>query len=97
MYNYQNKGATFQAQRFTRYLFNDLFEFTNGKASDLTITGPELGEATCILEAKYGNITITEGDYVFPDSSGTEFYANPSDYFNAINEILPLNFEPPIE
>lgn len=97
MNNYKNKGANFQAQKFTRYTFNELWEFTNGNVSELIVTGEEPGQATCILKSKYGNIEITEGDYVFPDSTKSAFYANPPDYFGAINEMVARYFEPPTE
>ena len=97
MYTYKNKGESFEAERFTRYAFDKLWDFTRGAVGELDIKSKEPGEAFCILTTYYGNIRLREGDYVIADSKKEFFYPAPPDYFNQINEILPIGFVPPDE
>lgn len=92
---YINKGEQFLAVHFNRISFEELWSFTNGNVSELSIEGEEPGQAYCTLKSYYGDIQIQEGDYVFTD--GISYYALPPDYFTKINEIAVQNFKPPVE
>lgn len=97
METFRNNGDSFKAVRFTRESFKELWDFTKGAVSELSIKSEEPGDAICILKSQYGSITIKEGDYVFPDVSGKIFYANPPEQFELTNKRVFMEFEPPVE
>jgi hypothetical protein len=56
-----------EAIRFTRSNWEDVVDFTNGKAHNLRIEKQPNGKATCKLDSKAATLEINEFDYIIKD------------------------------
>ena len=77
---YRKKPVIVDAIEFTRDNWNEIVEFTNGKACNLRIERRPDGICTCIIPMLEGNHTALEGDYIIRGIKG-EFYPCKPDIF----------------
>jgi hypothetical protein len=86
MAKYITTPMIIEAMQFDRNNFNELVEFTNGKASNLTIEKRLDGRAWCYIDLT--GSPVYEGDYVIKDSFGSLSinFADKIIRFDAVNE-----------
>lgn len=77
---YRKLPVEIEAIRFTRKNYDDVLEFTEGKACDLRFDIRPNGKCTCIIPTLEGDHIATEGDYIIKGVHG-EFYPCKPDIF----------------
>lgn len=77
---YRKLPVEVEAVQFTRNNFDEIKEFTNGAATDLTIPRCIDGIATCNIDTLEGSHIAVEYDYIIKGIKG-EFYPCKSTIF----------------
>lgn len=80
VHNYIKKPIAIEAIQFTRANWDEIVEFTNGAAHNLTIERHPGGKATCVIPTLEGDHIANEYDYIIKGVNG-EFYPCKSDIF----------------
>ena len=60
----------FQAVQFTRDNWDEVLQFTENRAKDLTIPRSPSGIASCGIPSLFGFITVREGDFIIKVTGG---------------------------
>ena len=84
---YRKKPVEIEAIQFTRTNWEQVKEFTGGKAQDITIEKRIDGIATCIIPTLEGQHIASEGDYIIKGVQG-EFYPCKPDIFEKTYELV---------
>lgn len=84
---YRTKPCEIEAIEFTRESYNEVVNFTNGKAKDMIIERCLNGKAYCKIETLEGDMIATEGDFIIKGLRG-EFYPCKPDVFNKKYELV---------
>lgn len=87
MAKYRKKPVVIEAIQFTRYNFQEIRDFTDYKADNLTIERRINGIATCIIPTLEGQHIATEGDFIIKGVKG-EFYPCKPDIFKQTYELV---------
>jgi hypothetical protein len=87
MAQYRKKPVVIEAIQFTRTNWEQVKEFTSGKAQDITIERRIEGIATCIIPTLEGVMSATEGDFIIKGVQG-EFYPCKPDIFEKTYEAV---------
>ena len=82
---FRKKPVEIEAIQFTRLNWEEIQQFTNNKATSLTIERRINGECTCIIQTLEGNMTANEGDWIIKGIKG-EFYPCKPDVFGLTYE-----------
>ncbi|AEA86229.1 hypothetical protein phi9O_gp5 [Clostridium phage phiCP9O] len=82
---YRKKPVVVEAVKFTRDCFEEIKEFTNGKAYNFRTEKTINGKSYCDIKTLEGVITATEGDYIIKGIKG-EFYPCKPDIFEKTYE-----------
>lgn len=77
---YRKKPVEIEAVQFTRNNFDEVVEFTNGKACGLTIERCPNGKCWCIIPTLEGDHIASERDFIIKGVHG-EFYPCKPDIF----------------
>ena len=85
MAKYRTKSKEVEAVKFTRDNFEEVKEFTNGKAMNFYIPHNIEGQANCELECKNKVFRVLENRYIVKDSDGN-FYICSEDSFESLYE-----------
>lgn len=80
MKKYKTKPCEIEAIQFTRYNFQEIYEFTNGTVRDLEIERCPNGKAFCTVDTLEGPMRATENDYIIRGLRG-EYYPCKPDVF----------------
>lgn len=80
VHQYVKKPIAIEAIQFTRANWDEIVEFTNGAARNLTIERHPGGKVTCVIPTLEGDHIATEYDYIIKGVNG-EFYPCKSDIF----------------
>lgn len=78
---YIKKPVEIEAIQFTRKNWDEVVEFTEGKACNLTIECCPNGKCQCIIPTLEGDHIANEFDYIIKGIKG-EFYPCKPDIFN---------------
>ena len=84
---YRKKPVVIEAIQFSRNNFDEVIDFTEGKAYIYTEKRPG-GVSHCLIETLEGDMTATKGDYIIRGVNG-EFYPCKPDIFEKTYE--PVN------
>lgn len=84
---YVKKRVVVEAIKFTRQNFDEIREFTGGKAHSLVIPRHPQGKAKCKVDTLEGTHIATEGDYIIKDVKG-EFYPCKPDIFRETYDLV---------
>ena len=87
MSKYRKKPVVIEAIQFNRDCFDDIANFTEGKAFNFYTEKCLNGKAYCDIKTLEGVITATEGDYIIKGVQG-EFYPCKPDIFNETYESI---------
>ena len=82
---FRKKPVEIEAIQFTRLNWEEIQQFTNNKATSLTIERRINGACTCIIQTLEGNMTANEGDWIIKGIKG-EFYPCKPDVFGLTYE-----------
>ena len=82
---YRKKPVVIEAIEFTRDNWDEVYEFTNGKAHSLCIARIPYAKATCRVDTLEGYHIATEGDFIIKGVKG-EFYPCKPDIFEQTYE-----------
>lgn len=77
---YRKKPVVIEAVEFTRSNFNEIVDFTEGKARDLRVPEDISLKARCTIPTLEGDHFALEGDYIIKGIHG-EFYPCKPDIF----------------
>jgi len=83
---YRKKPVTIEAVKFTRNNFDEILEFTQGKAKQFTIERRIDGKCFCVIPTLEGDHVATEGDFIIKGVNG-EFYPCKPDIFDKTYEL----------
>lgn len=67
---YREKPAEIEAVQFTRRNWDEITEFTGGKAKNFTIERRPYGKCYCHVVSEIGAALVNEGDFIVMTSSG---------------------------
>ena len=84
---YRKKQGEIEAIQFKRNEFEDINEFTNGKAFNFRTERSMNGKSYCDIKTSTGTITAAEGDYIIKDVDG-DFYTCEPDIFEKTYELV---------
>lgn len=87
MVKYRKKPVVIDAMQFRRDCFEEIEEFTNGKAKNFRTERCLDGKSYCDIETVEGVHIATEGDYIIKGVKG-EFYPCKPDIFEQTYEIV---------
>mgnify|MGYP000850960763 CR=1 FL=1 len=87
MPNYRKKPVVIEAIQFKRDCFEEISNFTNGKANNFRTEKCINGKSYCEIETLEGAMTATEGDYIIKGVNG-EFYPCKPDIFAKTYELV---------
>lgn len=87
MVKYRKKPVIIDAIQFKRDCFEEIREFTNGKAYNFRTERCINGKSYCEIETLEGTHTATEGDYIIKGVKG-EFYPCKPDIFEMTYELV---------
>ena len=84
---YRKKLVEIEAIQFKRNEFEDINEFTNGKAFNFRTERSMNGKSYCDIKTSVGTITAAEGDYIIKGVDG-DFYTCEPDIFEKTYELV---------
>lgn len=82
---YKKRPVEIEAIQFTRNNWNEIVEFTNGKAFNFAIEKRPSGYAYCLIRTLDGDMKAKNGDYIIKGIQG-EFYPCKPDIFESTYE-----------
>lgn len=85
MAKFRKKPVEIEAENFNRDRWEEIVEFTGGKARDLTIIRSPFAKATCMIDTLEVEHIATEGDWIIKGIKG-EFYPCKPDIFDKTYE-----------
>lgn len=87
MTKYRKKPVVIDAIKFTRDRFEEVKQFTEGKAFNFRTERCIDGKSYCDIKTLEGVMTATEGDYIIRGVQG-EYYPCKPDIFDKTYEIV---------
>ena len=84
---YRKKLVEIEAIQFRRNEFEDINEFTEGKAFNFRTERHMNGKSYCEIKTLEGTITAAEGDYIIKGVDG-DFYTCEPDIFEKTYELV---------
>lgn len=83
----RKKPVIVEAVQFTRKNWEEVRQFTDGKAEDMITERCINGKSYCYIDTLEGKMQVIEGDFIIKDVNG-EFYPCKSDVFEKAYEEL---------
>ena len=86
--NINNDDKTQSSIKFDRYVWDEVKEFTDNKATMMIIPKFINGVVTCQVRTKKGYITIKEGEYIVKKED--DYYRYSSEEFKQLSELSEI-------